>query len=190
MYRSDVSPERFREGRVAYSEGMAHTIKGVEPGLNSAVAEIEKKSGTNNFARLMAHRPEAMQAFMQLYGLLMGPAAVLDRRTREMVYLAVSYVNECNYCASHHVKTGAAAGLSASEIREIEVENNQHFSPKEQAALHYARELTRTASVGDDTRFRAQEMFSNDEFVELTMIVGLANFTNRFNNGLAVPVEG
>jgi uncharacterized peroxidase-related enzyme len=169
---------------------MAHTIKGVEPGLNSAVAEIEKKSGTNNFARVMAHRPEAMQAFMQLYGLLMGPAAILDRRVKEMVYLAVSYVNECNYCATHHVKTGGAAGLSASEIREIEVENNQHFSPKEQAALHYARELTRTASVGDDTRYRAQELFSNDEFVELTMIVGLANFTNRFNNGLAVPVEG
>jgi AhpD family alkylhydroperoxidase len=110
-------------------------------------------------------------------------------RIREMVYLAVSCVNECAYCTAHHTKTAAAAGFSSTEIREIEVENNQHFSPKEQAALHYARELTRTALVREDLRFRVEELFSHDEFVELTMIVGLANFTNRFNNGLAIPLE-
>jgi len=40
-----------------------------------------------------------------------------------------------------------------------------------------------------DTRYRAQELFSTYEFVELIMLIGLANFTNRFNNGLAVPVR-
>jgi uncharacterized peroxidase-related enzyme len=128
-----------------------------------------------------------MQDFTKLYSTLMGSHGVLDRRLRELVYLAVSNVNECSYCTAHHVKAAMAAGVSDAEIREVEVENNQHFSPKEQAALHYARELTRTASVGGETRYRAQELFSTPEFVELTMIVGLANFTNRFNNGLAVP---
>lgn len=168
---------------------MAYTIKGVEPGHNHVLAEIEKKSGPNNFLRVMAHRPEAMQDFTRFYGALMGSSALLDRRLREMVYLAVSSVNECNYCGQHHAKEAQTAGVTSAELREIEVENNQHFSPKEQAALHYARELTRTASVGDDTRYRVQELFSTDEFVELTMIVGLANFTNRFNNGLAVSTE-
>lgn len=51
------------------------------------------------------------------------------------------------------------------------------------------RELTRTASVDDGVRFRAQEQFSTEQFVELTMLIGLANFTNRFNNGLGVPLE-
>jgi uncharacterized peroxidase-related enzyme len=168
---------------------MAYNIKGVDPEHNRVLAEIEQKSGPNNFLRVMAHRPEAMQDFSRFYGALMGPAALIDRRLREMVYLAVSFVNECSYCTEHHTKTAQAAGLSGGEIREIEVENNQHFSPKEQAALHYARELTRTAAVGDDTRYRAQELFSTAEFVELTMIVGLANFTNRFNNGLAVSTN-
>jgi AhpD family alkylhydroperoxidase len=114
----------------------------------------------------------------------MGPAAIVDHRLREIVYPAVSSVNESGYCASHHVKAALAAGVSSSECREIESENNQHFSPKEQAALN-----ARTASVGDDTRYRAQRPFSTDEFVELTMIVGIANLTDRFNNGLAVPPE-
>jgi uncharacterized peroxidase-related enzyme len=168
---------------------MAYTAKVVEPARNEALAEIEKKTGPSNFLRTMAHRPEAMQDFAHLYDRLMGPGAVLDKRIREMVYLTVSYVNECTYCATHHQKTALAAGLSAHEIAEINTETNQHFSAKEQAALQYARELTRTASVGDDLRYRTQEQFSTGEFIELNMIIGLANFTNRFNNGLAVPVE-
>ena len=172
-----------------YSGEMATTLKGVAPASNPALAEIEKSTGPSNFLRTMAHRPEAMQDFFQLYSRLMGPGARLDKRIREMVYLAVSDVNECDYCATHHRKGALAAGFSEKELGEINTENNQHFNPKEQAALHYARELTRTASVSDDLRYRVQELFSADEFVELTMIVGLANFTNRFNNGLAVPVE-
>jgi uncharacterized peroxidase-related enzyme len=168
---------------------MTPPIKSVDPAHSPALAEIEKKIGPSNFFRTMAHRTEAMQDFAKLYGSLMGTRALLDRRLREMVYLAVSQVNECRYCAEHHSRNALAAGLSGSELREIETETNQHFTPKEQAALHYARELTRNAAVDDDTRYRAQELFSSDEFVELTLIVALANFTNRFNNGLAVPLE-
>lgn len=151
--------------------------------------DAERKSGQSNFLRVMAHRPEAMRDFHRVCEDLMGPGSVLDRRMKEMIYLAVSFVNECSYCSSQHVRGAHAAGLTEGEIREIEVENNQHFTPREQAALHYARELTRTASVDDDTRYRAQELFATDEFVELTMIVALANFTNRFTNGLAISWE-
>jgi uncharacterized peroxidase-related enzyme len=168
---------------------MAYALKALEPVTNPALAEIEKKTGPSNFLRTMAHRPEAMQEFASLYFRLMGPSARLDQKLREMVYLAVSYVNECTYCATHHQKTSKAAGLSEHELGEINTENNQHFSAREQAALHYARELTRSASISDDLRYRVQELFTSDEFVELTMIVGLANFTNRFNNGLAVHLE-
>jgi uncharacterized peroxidase-related enzyme len=168
---------------------MASTLRGVEPANNAVLAEIEAKTGRSNFLRTMAHRPEAMQEFVQLYATLMGPAAKVDKRIREMVYLAVSYVNETPYCATYHQKAGLAAGLSDNELSHINTENDQRFSEKERAALHYARELTRTASVSDNLRYRVQELFPVDEFVELTMIVALANFTNRFNNGLAVHTE-
>jgi uncharacterized peroxidase-related enzyme len=173
----------------SYSEGMAYSIKGVDPFHSPVVAEIEMKTGPSNFLRVMAHRPQAMQDFSRFYEALMGPTALLDRRLREMIYLAVSCVNECDYCTAHHARAALAAGIGENEIHEIQVENNQHFSPKEQAALHYARELTRTGSVDDDLRYRVQELFATDEFVDLTMIVGLANFTNRFNNGLSVSTE-
>jgi AhpD family alkylhydroperoxidase len=106
-----------------------------------------------------------------------------------MVYLAVSYVNECAYCATHHEQTARRAGLTDDDLRDLKFEINKNFNDKEQAALQFARELTRTASVGDDVRFRTGELFPGEQLVELTMIVALANFTNRFNNGLGVPLE-
>lgn len=168
---------------------MAYKVKGVEPTHNPALAEIEKNTGTSNFLRVMAHRPEAMTQFSRFYAELMSRSAVLDPRVREMVYIAVSTINQCRYCASHHRRAALEAGLINDEIHDIENEFDERFSPKERAALQYARELTRTSTVGDGTRYRAQEHFSDDAFVELTMVVGLANFTNRFNNGLAVPLE-
>ncbi len=165
---------------------MASTVKGVEPALNPLLAEIEKKSGPNHFFRVMAHRPEAIQPFIGLYKAVMGPSS-LERRIKEMIYLAVSYVNECAYCGADHEKGARAAGLTDADIHEILTENNQHFSPKEQAALHYARELTRNADAEGDTRLAVQESFSPAQVVELTLVVCMANFTNRFNNGLSVP---
>jgi uncharacterized peroxidase-related enzyme len=167
---------------------MALTIKGVEPARSEALAEVEQKTGPSNFFRTMAHRPEAMQDFFRFYNDVMGPGT-LERRLKEIVYLAVSSVNECAYCTAHHVKSGLAAGLSAQQIQEIRTEQNQNFSPKEVAALHYAREMTRTSAAETDTRDALQQLFSGDQLVELTLVVALANFTNRFNNGLTVPLE-
>ena len=168
---------------------MAYTIKGVEPTQNATLAEVEKHTGPSNFLRLMAHRPEAMQHFLQFYDALMGSTALLDHKLREMIHVAVSAVNECGYCSAVHRKAAFALGLSEAEVREIENETDDHFSLRERAALMFARDLTRTALVDDDARYRVQELFTADEYVELAMIVGLANFTNRFNSGLAVPIE-
>lgn len=174
--------------RRTYSEVMASTPKFIEPTENPALAEVERKSGPSNFFRVMAYRPEAMEAFVGLYKRVMGPGT-LDRRLKEMVYLAVSCVNECDYCTAHHIQGSKAAGLSENDIYAIQSENNQSFTPKEQAALRYARELTRTADLDEETRYPADELFSPEQMVELTMIVGLANFTNRFNNAFDMPVE-
>jgi|SRR6185312_6636981 len=168
---------------------MAYTIKCVEPANNPQLAEFEAKHGRNNLFRTMAHRPEGAQHFMGLYESLMGPEAVVDKRLREMVYLAVSYINECSWDIERHAQPALEGGVSAAEIRFVETENDAHFSPRERAALRYARELTRTGMVSDDLRYHAQELFTTDEIVELTMIIGLANFANRFTNGLAVQSE-
>lgn len=163
-------------------------VHGVDPAGSEALAELERKAGPNNFYRVMAHMPEVLAAFPKLYGSIMGPGT-LERRLKEMVYLAVSTVNECKYCTAAHRKAALKAGLSDQEIDDIESETNQKFTPTEQTALHYAREMTRACADEFGTREHLREQFSEEQLVELTMVIAMANFTNRFNNGLNVAVE-
>ena len=53
------------------------------------------------------------------------------------------------------------------------------------AATAYARELTRTADARA-TRDALRQHFNDEQVVEITLVAAMANFTNRFNNGLEV----
>jgi uncharacterized peroxidase-related enzyme len=167
---------------------MAQMVNGVDPADNAALAELESKTGPNNFFRAMAHKPDVMAAFPKFYGSVMGRGS-LDRRLKELVYLAVSLVNECSYCTAAHLKGAGKAGLSEQDIEDIRSETNQNFSTSEQTALHYAREMTRTSTAESGTRGKLHKLFTEEQLVELTLVIALANFTNRFNNGLNVQVE-
>jgi uncharacterized peroxidase-related enzyme len=167
---------------------MAQMVNGVDPANNETLSEIERKTGPNNFYRAMAHKPDVLAVFPKLYGAIAGPGT-LDRKLKEMVYLAVSTVNECKYCTDAHLKGARKAGLTERDIEDIESETNQNFTPFEQTALHYAREMTRSCADESDTRESLKEFFSEDQIVELTLVIAMANFTNRFNNGLNVQVD-
>ena len=167
---------------------MATAIKLVEPAQNEFLADLEKRANRpNHFFRTMANRPEALKNFVPLYGAIMGPGSV-DRRTKELVYLTVSYSNQCNYCLAAHMVSGRKAGVSEDEMRAIQGEQDGGFTAPERAAIQYARELTRTAN-SSATRDTLREHFNDEQVVELTLITAMANFTNRFNNGLSLQPE-
>jgi len=167
---------------------MASIVKLVDPARNEFLAGLERKEEhENHFFRAMANKPEALKNFVPFYHSVMTAGSV-DRRIKELVYLAVSYVNECPYCINSHTTTGAKSGISDEEMRAVQTEQDHGFTPHERAALQYARELTRTCDV-DDVSDELGKLFSDEQLVELTLVVALANFTNRFNNGLGIKPE-
>ena len=167
---------------------MASAIKLVEPAQNEFLADLEKRSGrANHFFRTMANRPEVLKNFVPLYGAIMGPGSV-DRRTKELVYLTVSFTNQCAYCSASHVATGRRAGISEDEMQALRSGQDGGFSVPERAAIGYARELTRTAD-GASTREALNQHYTEEQIVEITLTAAMANFTNRFNNGLDLTPE-
>lgn len=160
----------------------------MDPAENEFLAQLEKKSGKpNHFFRTMANRPEVLKAFVPLYGAIMG-FGVVDRRIKELAYLAVSFANECAYCSAAHIAPCKKAGVTEDELTALRMEQDPPFSLPERAAIQYARELTRTAD-SSDTREALNEYFSSEQIVELTLVIAMANFTNRFNNGLELKPE-
>jgi len=160
----------------------------VEPAENEFLAGLEAKSKKPSyFFRTMANRPEVLKAFVPLYGAIVGPGSV-ERRIKELVYLTVSFTNRCAYCSAAHVASGKKAGISEAEMSALKAGEDGSFTPVEQAAIQYARELTIAASA-DNTRAALEEHFNNEQVVEITLVAAMANFTNRFNNGLMLQPE-
>jgi len=167
---------------------MATAIKFVEPAQDEFLAGLEKRSNRpNHFFRTMANRPEVLKNFVPFYGSIMGPGSV-DRQTKELIYLTVSYTNKCAYCTAAHTASGRKAGVTEDEMRALQAGEDGGFSAAERAAIQYARELTRTADAAQ-TRDALNQHYNDEQIVEITLIAALANFTNRFNNGLRLAPE-
>jgi uncharacterized peroxidase-related enzyme len=167
---------------------MASAIKLIDPTENEVLAGLEAKTKQPSpFFRAMAHRPEVLKNFPPLYGAIMGPGAV-ERRVKELVYLTCSFANECAFCTAAHLATGKKAGITDDETKALQTEQDHDFSEQEKAAIRYARELTQTADAAD-SRDALLEHFSHEQVVEITLVAAMANFTNRFNNGLQIMPE-
>ena len=160
----------------------------VDPQQDDFLASLENKSKrTSHFFRTMANRPEVLKTFVPFYGAVVGSGSV-ERRVKELVYLACSFANECAYCTASHTSSGKRAGITEEELRALQTEQDHLFSEPERAAILYARELTLTADA-EESREGLFEHFTNEQIVEITLVAAMANFTNRFNNGLQIQPE-
>ena len=160
----------------------------VEPTQNAYLAELESKGKRENrFFRLLAHKPDALKNFIPLYGAIMGPGSV-DRRTKELAYLSASMANECVYCTAAHKPTARKAGITDEEMRAIETQQYQDFNAADRAVIQYARELTTEADASESNQALFRN-FNDEQVVEITLVVAMANFTNRLNNGLDLTPE-
>jgi len=164
---------------------MATAIRLVDPSENEFLASLEARSKqANPFFRVMAHRPEVLKSFPPLYTAVIGPGSV-SRRVKILLYLACSYANTCPFCVASNLPGAHKAGITEDEIRAVQAENDDAFPPAERAAIAYARELTKTAHAKTTTE-ELRAHYADEQIVEITMVIGVANLTNRFNNGLGI----
>jgi uncharacterized peroxidase-related enzyme len=167
---------------------MATAVKLVDPNDNELLASLEARTKqANPFFRAMAHRPEVLKNFPALYSAVVGPGSVA-RRIKVLVYLACSYANRCPFCVASNLPGARKAGITEEEIAAVEAGKYDIFPEAERAALQYARELTLTANAVE-TRAAMRAHFNDEQIVEITLVVALSNFTNRFNNGLQILPE-
>ena len=69
------------------------------------------------------------------------------------------------------------------------IDTHRHlFSARELAALHYAEIVTTSAREVDEQLWDELQMHFNDgELVEITSVIALFNFFNRFADALQIP---
>ncbi|HKM47832.1 MAG TPA: carboxymuconolactone decarboxylase family protein [Terriglobales bacterium] len=159
----------------------------IEPAQASAeVKEIydgKLKGKPGNIQKALAHRPAMLGNFLGFYA---SVGRSLDRKLYEAVYLRVSLINGCHYCTQHHIQGAKRAGLTAEQMKALEAGDYSGFGASEQVALRYAEKLTRTPD-GDFSELK--KYFADEQIVDLHMLIGLANLTNRVTGPMALEVE-
>jgi uncharacterized peroxidase-related enzyme len=157
---------------------------------NEEVKEIYEKilrGKPGNAQKALAHRPEMLKNFLSFYATV---GRSLDRKLYELIYLRVSLINQCHYCVQHHVASSKRVGLTPEDWSTLKAGDYSRYSEKERAALAYVEKLTRTPhDVSDEDFVILKKYLSEPEIVDLHLLTGLANLTNRFTDPLGLEVE-
>ncbi len=72
----------------------------------------------NNFWKVLAHHPQTLQRVWSNIKQVMGNGA-LDPLTKELIYVAVSVTNNCNYCIASHTAGAKAKGMTDEQLGEL-----------------------------------------------------------------------
>ena len=151
------------------------------------IYEQKLKGKPGNSQKALAHRPEMLKNFLGFYA---SVGRSLDRKLYELIYIRVSMINGCRYCLQHHLASSKRAGLIPDNWAALKAGNYSSFNPKELEALTYTDKLTRAPqTVADDDFLRLKKHFSDPEIVDLHLLIGLANLTNRVTDPLGAELE-
>jgi AhpD family alkylhydroperoxidase len=91
------------------------------PEVRAVYDDIMKTRQTdwiNNFWKALAHDPATLRRTWESIKAVMAPGA-LDSLTKEMVYLAVSAANGCEYCIASHTASASRAGMTEAMRGEL-----------------------------------------------------------------------
>lgn len=146
--------------------------------------QMKKASGkVPKWMRVMANCEDVLIGFFTMFKAIMDDAPV-DKLLKWRIALKISDINKCEFCVSVAKRQLKTFGLSDEEIENIE---SQELSEKEKAAMDYAVASTEHAyNIDTDIIKRMKEHFADEQIVEISSVVGLFNFINRFNDSLGV----
>jgi AhpD family alkylhydroperoxidase len=91
------------------------------PAVRAVYDDIMRKRGTdwiNNFWKALANDPALLRRTWENVQQVMAPGA-LDPLVKEMLYIAVSATNGCEYCSYSHTAAARKKGMSDAMLMEL-----------------------------------------------------------------------
>ncbi len=82
------------------------------------IMRTRKIDAVNNFWKALANHPPTLRRTWESIKQVMAPGA-LDPLVKEMLYLAVSASNGCEYCISSHTASARKAGMTEAMLGEL-----------------------------------------------------------------------
>jgi AhpD family alkylhydroperoxidase len=83
------------------------------------IRDTRKTDFINNIWRYLAYDADLLERTWEEVKAVMATPSNLDPLTKEMLYLAVSIVNNCSYCVHSHTAGARAKGMTQAQHAEV-----------------------------------------------------------------------
>jgi uncharacterized peroxidase-related enzyme len=154
--------------------------------IRTRILAVQEKSGfVPNVFLTLARRPDEFRAFFAYHDALMDKEGGLTKAEREMIVVATSAANQCQYCVIAHgailrirAKNPLIADQVAVNYRKADI------TPRQRAMLDFAMKVSRTAEEISEADFAdvASHGFSDDDVWDIAAIAGFFALSNRIAN--------
>jgi len=164
----------------------APRVEDLPEDIRARIRVVQEKSGfVPNVFLALAHRPEEFRAFFAYHDALMEKKSDLTKAEREMIVVATSSANQCQYCVVAHgailrirAKDALVADQVAINYRKADI------SPRQKAMLDFAMKVafeSYAIGEGDFVALR-NHGFSDEDVWDIGAIAAFFGLSNRMAN--------
>jgi uncharacterized peroxidase-related enzyme len=163
-------------------------LKDLPADIRERIEAVQAKTGfVPNVFLALAHRPAEWRAFVAYHDALMEkePGGPCTKAEREMIVVATSGANQCQYCVVAHgaiLRVRARNPLIADQVavnyRKADI------TPRQRAMLDFAMQValeSQTVADADLERLRVQG-FSDEDLWDIAAIAAFFAMSNRLAN--------
>ena len=165
-------------------------LKSLPEDVRARIAAVQEKSGfVPNVFLVLAHRPEEFRAFFAYHDALMEKEGGLTKAQREMIVVATSAANHCQYCVVAHgailrirAKNPLVADQVAVNWRKADI------PPRQRAMLEFSMKVALASHEVGDEDFAALEGagFTREDAWDIAAIAAFFALSNRMANATSM----
>ena len=166
-------------------------LKDLPDDMRERILAVQEKTGfVPNVFLTLAHRPAEWRAFMAYHdALLVKDTGTLTKGDREMIVVATSAVNRCQYCVVAHgailriyEKKPLVADQVAVNYRKADI------TPRQRAMLEFALRVCERSHEVEEADFAALRAhgFGDDDIWDIAAITAFFGLSNRMANVIAM----
>ncbi|WP_448030514.1 peroxidase-related enzyme [Bradyrhizobium liaoningense] len=154
--------------------------------IRSRIEAVQEKSGfVPNVFLTLAHRPDEFRAFFAYHDALMDKPGPITKAEREMIVVATSSANQCQYCVVAHgailrvrAKNPLIADQVAVNYRKADI------TARQRAMLDFAMKVSARAYEVDDSDLEDLEGhgFTEEDVWDIAAIAAFFGMSNRLAN--------
>ena len=144
-----------------------------------------------NSVLTMQKKPQLAEAFVNLNIAVMQNSGKITSEQKRLFAFLSSATTGCRYCQAHTILAAKRYGATQERLESIwEFENKDCYSDAEKAAFRFVIAaskvpVTITQSIEEDLK----HYWSDDEIVEITGVIALFGYLNRWNDVMGTSLE-